>query len=171
MYGYLDAHDIEIAVAAFFKTRQKIILPNASWGLVGLGHECDMLIVDPKTKYAEEIEIKISASDLKKDAQKKHGHRSILLRKLWFAVPDVLSASPHIPDHAGIIAIKFKPVLGKNKYYEFCAIVVRKPKINKFAIPLTDKQIIKIGHLACMRLWNLKKKECNKRLYKLAGVF
>lgn len=65
----LNARDIEIAIAKMFNYRMNVIVPNVSWGL-GLRCECDLLIVSQR-RYATEIEIKVSKSDIKAD-KKKH---------------------------------------------------------------------------------------------------
>lgn len=63
--------DIEIAVASHFNWRQNIIVPNVSWGLFGDGREIDLAIVRP-SGWLVEVEIKITASDIKADLRKRH---------------------------------------------------------------------------------------------------
>lgn len=137
---------IEIALANHFNWRMNFIIPNISWGL-HLQHEADLLIITP-AKYAYEIEIKISKSDLKRDLLKKHGHKSLKLKRLYFAVPDYLEndAKVLIPEHAGLFIIdKFGFVK-----------LIKAPKLNTEARKLTDLEMEHLYHLATMRIWSLK---------------
>lgn len=104
----MTAKDIEVKIAKYFDWRRNIIVPNASWG-VGL-HECDMLILSERN-FATEVEIKISRSDLKADQKKEHGHNSVKIKNLWFAVPAELvpSALELCPARAGIFALRDAP--------------------------------------------------------------
>jgi len=142
--------DIEIAVAKYFDPRKNIIVPNISWGL-GL-HECDLLIIRPKTGYALEVEIKISKSDLKADAKKKHTHSSTKIREFYYAIPINLldSCLEYIPEHAGILTCE------RNMYDGIVVSQFRSPKINTKARKLDEKEILKASHLGCMRIMPLK---------------
>lgn len=144
----MEALEIEIAVAKHFGWRRNIIVPNVSWGL-GI-HECDLLIVR-KSGWAEEVEIKVSASDIKADLRKSHGHRSCKIKRLWFAVPADLVANPYIPARAGIISVAPQPdrLLGD-------VAIVRKPEDDQNARKLTDREMQKVLELGVMRVWSYK---------------
>lgn len=145
-YRYHCGH-IEVAVAKFFNPRQNIIVPNISWGLNI--HECDLLVLT-QSGYAYEIEIKVSAGDLKADAKKGHAHRSNKIKLLYFAVPNYLLAyKEFIPVHAGIIAVQ--RVNGGNQ-----VAIVRAPHANKNAGKWDDRQKIELMRLSTMRIWTLK---------------
>ena len=144
----LTANHIELAVAHLYSWRENIIVPNVSWGLQGLGHEADMLIVNPQSLYTKEIEIKVSASDIMADLEKRHGHHSDLIKELYFAVPEALAGHCGIPQRAGIIAVSD----------DLKARVVRRPEINRQAKPLNRHQLNKVLHLGVMRIWSLKTK-------------
>ena len=135
-----------MAVARMFGWRTNIIAPNISWGLRGLGHEADLLVIS-KSGWCREIEIKVSGSDISADLHKNHGHRSQLVRQLYFAVPDKLAEHPDLPSTAGLIVVKDRQ-----------AKIVRPAAVNKSAIRLSDDQITKVLHLAAMRVWSLKEK-------------
>jgi hypothetical protein len=138
---------MELAVSNFFGIRQNMIVPNVSWGL-GI-HECDLLIVT-KSGFASEVEIKISKHDLKKDGEKHHGHRSRLIKRLFFAIPlSLVEFSIYIPARAGILVVR------NAEFGNFCELQ-RPAEINKEATPLTMEQIIHLGRLASMRIWSLK---------------
>ena len=85
--------DIEIAIMKHICVRKNIIVPNVSWGIQGKDfkplHECDLLSLS-LSGYATEIEIKTSKADLLKDKEKEHKHKHdhILIKNLYFAVPD-----------------------------------------------------------------------------------
>jgi hypothetical protein len=68
----VTAQDIEIAVAEHFNSRQNLIVPNVHWGWM-LQYEADMVILR-QSGYAVEVEIKVSAADIKRDLRKHHQH-------------------------------------------------------------------------------------------------
>lgn len=141
----LHAGDIEVIVAKYLNPRQNLIVPNVCWGL-GL-HEIDLLVLTP-SKYAWEIEIKTSLTDLKADKNKRHGHYSNIIKRLYFAVPEELQeqALRYIPERAGLFVI-----IG-TEYIR----LVRAPKINIQARKFNENEIKKLYELAAMRLWSLK---------------
>jgi len=98
----MTAQDVEIAVAKHFNYRTNVIVPNVYWGL-GLRYEADLVVLRP-SNWAIEVEIKVSASDIKADLRKAHQHDSRLFKELYFAVPEELKNNPFIPDHAGILS-------------------------------------------------------------------
>lgn len=149
--------EIESVVADMWGYSKNLIVPNISWG-AGL-HECDLLILR-KSGWAVEVEIKISMSDLKKDATKTHAHLSDKIIHLYFAVPDKLI--PYlalIPERAGIILIS--PYTyhhwSKGLRTTFKGEIVRNPASNPKAVKWTEKERMNLGRLGCMRIWSLKK--------------
>ena len=159
-----NAGEIELAVATHFDPRQNLIVPNVAHGM-GL-HECDVLILT-QTGYATEVEIKISASDLKADAKKSHGHDSDMIKALYFAIPEALKDyAEHVPQRAGIIIVKRVA----NRYWDYlkqetveagetnrCEII-RAPRLNKHAVKWTDKDRMALMRLSTLRIWSLKRK-------------
>lgn len=138
--------DIEIAIANHYGIRQNIIVPNISWGL-GL-HECDLLIIS-QNRYATEIEIKISLSDLKKDGKKRHGHYSDKIKYLYFAIPSCLAKYiEYIPARAGIYVVN-------SEHRVFC---IAKSKINNGYRCLTEGEMFQVLRLGTIRTWGLRKK-------------
>jgi len=143
----LRAQDVEIVVANDFNYRQNIIVPNVHWGM-SLPYEADMVVLR-QSGYAIEIEIKVSASDIKADLKKRHHHDSNLFRELWFAVPEKLEAHPDIPHRAGIISIGWS-------YDRYHATRTRGASVNRNAKKWADRQISALTRLGCMRTWTLK---------------
>jgi hypothetical protein len=143
----LNASDVEIRVARLFNYRANLIVPNVSWGL-HLRHECDLLIVSP-ARYATEIEIKVTASDIRADLQKRHDHQSNKIRRLYFAVPDYLASCPDLPPDAGLISVD-------SHNHPWHTKIVRRPRFNKLARPLSESEYLKLAELGCMRIWSLK---------------
>lgn len=144
----MNATDIELAVARHFNFRANVIVPNVWWGIYGLNHEADVVVLR-QSGFAAEVEIKISRADIKKDLSKTHKHKSNLFRELWFAVPDDLAQDQNIPEHAGILTVTAKGTYFKVKKE-------RSPKINKFAIRWPETSKAKLLHLGVMRIWGLK---------------
>jgi len=147
----ITAQEIEIAVAQHFGYRYKIVVPNVSWGL-GLNYEADVVVLQ-KSGYAIEIEIKISASDIKADLKKRHQHDSNMFKQLYFAVPLELANNENIPERAGILAVMGRETNGVRDVE-----LKRAAKTNKNAVKLSEIQIRKLMSLGCMRIWSLKKK-------------
>ena len=146
--------DIELALARYFNPRQNLMVPNISWGMDM--HECDMLIMS-KSGYLTEVEIKISASDLKRDQEKRHGHIDGRIKALYFAIPEVLLKHEIlIPERAGILVIRKS--WESARYGRFEAGLWRKPKINAQAPALTEAEKFNIARLGALRMWTLKRK-------------
>jgi hypothetical protein len=143
----MKTEDIEIAIASYFDTRKVVIVPNLYWGL-GFQHELDLAVVT-HNNYIWEIEIKISKSDLKADAKKKHGHYSNKVKRLYFAVPKELQedALILIPERAGLF------IVDENRRVE----LIKKPITNVLARPLEQKEIEHLHKLIQMRFWTLKR--------------
>jgi len=150
--------EIESVVADMWGYRKTLIVPNISWGM-GI-HECDLLILTG-SGWATEVEIKISVSDLKKDATKRHAHQNNKIRDLYFAIPDKLI--PYIaliPQNAGIILISTYTynIAPKRVETRFKGEIVKHPVSNENAVKWDDKERMNLGRLGCMRIWSLKKK-------------
>ena len=151
----IHAGHIEVAVAKLLNYRVYTIVPNVYWGL-NLFHECDMLALDNKGRFTE-IEIKISASDLKADFKKSHQHNSKFISRLIYAMPMELCIKyAHlIPSHCGIIAVLEQPSFnGVRGGYR--AEFYRNAKHDKTKEKPNDKTIMKFMQLGCMRIWSLK---------------
>jgi hypothetical protein len=151
----LHSGDIELALVRYYDFRRNFIIPNVSFGL-WFSHEIDLLIVS-QSRYAVEIEIKISLSDLKAEKKKYHNHESRKIRQFFFAVPEKLQdrALGLIPERAGLFAVK------TDHDGTLYAYIVKPAKIND-ARKLNDEEYLKLGKLAAMRIWSLK-----KRMYEL----
>lgn len=67
-----------------FDTRNDIMIPNLSWGL--LNHEADFVVIN-KSHYLTEVEIKRSLSDLKADFKKDNFHRDELVSRFFYCLP------------------------------------------------------------------------------------
>jgi len=142
--------EIEFYVASHFGWRDNVVVPNVSWGL-GL-HECDLVVLKP-SGYLWEVEIKVSAADLRRDKDKRHGHASNKIARLYFAIPKRLEKCvPDIDARAGVLIVEDK---GYTK-------LVRVPQTNKAARKLTESERVKLYELASMRMWTLKRKLMDK---------
>ena len=147
------AKTMEIALARYFDHRINIIIPNISTGM-HLNHEADLLILNPNG-YATEIEIKVSSSDIKADAMKNHHHRSRKIKKFYYAVPKNLKDCQDLPKDCGLICVDDN----------LNCTTIRAPRLNTKAVKFTDKEIMHLLHLGCMRIWNLKEKILNLQTY------
>ncbi len=152
--------EIECAVSKYFNPRVHLIVPNISHGMQL--HECDLLVMNGRN-YGVEVEIKVSKADVKKDLQKRHGHNSNRIRRLFFAIPEYLYTEDVIaliPERAGIFVVqprmKINGSYGSHHYVAPKCILKRNAKINKFAKPFTDNERIEMGRLGMLRYWNIR---------------
>jgi len=143
----MTAQEVENAVALHFNFRQNLIVPNVHWGM-GLRYEADLVVLR-RSNLALEVEIKVTASDIKADAKKRHCHDSNLFKELWFAVPRALDEHSDIPARAGILSVASRT---EGYYVRVC----RGAKTNRAAKRWTDDQRLKLASLGCMRIWTLK---------------
>lgn len=155
----MHAGEMEVHLARYIDYRQNLIVPNVSWGL-GY-YEKDLVVLRP-SRYAWEIEIKVSLSDLKKDLKKTHGHNCDYIKYLYFAVPAKLEkqALLLIPERAGLFVVDTyenhklnSPSYGESSPY---VRIVKSPKVNSKARKLNDEEVSKLYKLAAMRIWSLK---------------
>lgn len=143
--------EIQIRVALYFNPRINLAVPNVAWGMFG-DRECDLVILS-KAGYASEVEIKVSKSDLKRDAKKWHNHNSQRLRNLWFAIPEKLrDCMDLIPVRAGILIVRQQPLPHSFGYVE----EVRKPITNTAARKLSEKERFQLARLGALRIWSLQ---------------
>jgi len=169
----MNAGILEIAAADHFGYRRNLIVPNVSYGW-NLDYEADLVIVSP-SKYAMEVEIKISISDLRHDSKKKKFKVfgiSKRFRQFYYLIPNTMLKYQEeiisiIPDYAGLMVAE--PEYVKNHYGDkfvkkYLCRIIKVAKINKGFHKLTDKEYLKLSHLAAMRIWDLKRK--NQRLTK-----
>jgi hypothetical protein len=150
---HYTSQEMEIILAKHFNFRRNIIVPNISYGI--LDYEADLVILTP-SGYATEIEIKVTASDLKKDLKKRHKHRNDLIHYFYFAIPHYLEKYiDDIPKNAGILKIKD---YGGRSYVS----TIRGCYLNK--VPKwDDAKRKKITRLSTMRIWSLKEKLFKQR--------
>lgn len=154
----ISTPEMEIAIAKMFGTRQNIIVPNISWGLQGM-HECDMFIIT-KAGCAQEVEIKRTKSDFLADFKKGHNHvdKQKRITEFYYAFPsDIIDKCIDlVPENAGIIVCE--------RYENYRGIelisahIVRQAKWIKDSRKLTPEEQLKVAHLGCMRIFNLKEK-------------
>lgn len=144
--------ELEIAVAQYFGYRNNTVVPNVYWGF-GFDYEADVIIVSP-SGYIKEVEIKINKQDLMRDKKKKLWHNNEKIRHLYFAVPhdwDEDFIFKHIPKTAGVLSYK----------KDFPLFEIRKAKTNTAAPKISERELSKLRHLGCMRIWVLKQKLLN----------
>lgn len=154
----ITTSEMEVAIAKMFGIRQHIIVPNISWGLSGM-HECDMFVIT-KAGCAKEVEIKRSKSDFLADFKKGHNHvdKQNRITEFYYAFPSDIyeKCKDQIPENAGVI------VCYRHKNYRGVEIITahikREAKRIKNSRKLTPEEQLKVAHLGCMRIFNLKEK-------------
>jgi hypothetical protein len=146
--------EMEIAIAKYFGIRQHIIVPNLSWGLSGLRHECDLFVIK-RSGYAIEIEIKRTKADFLADFKKGHNHidRKKRISEFYYAFPDDIyeKCANLVPENAGVFICK--------RYDDRVFASVKKSPVKiKEARKLTTEEQLKVASLGTMRIWSLKQK-------------
>jgi len=148
----MTALDIELALTnqyGPFYCRRNLVIPNISWGM-NFRHELDLLVISP-AGYATEVEIKVSLNDLRRDAIKKHGHKSERIKYLFFAMPAFLAenqkAQSFVPAHAGIILVRENGKCG----------CIREAQTQDTR-PWSQEEMAKLYRLGALRIWSLKKR-------------
>ena len=152
--------EMEIALMIWVGILRNTVVPNVFWSF--FNHEVDLLSVT-KSGYATEIEIKISKSDLKKDADKPHHHNSNMIKYFYFAVPDYLEefAMEHIPERAGLLTVSKTKRTQCGGWYSKPSYYVKKvrhAKIGTVVKKWTDADMLKLNKLGTLRILGLKKK-------------
>ena len=151
----LTTREIEVAVVEWLGVRERLTVPNVSWGLNM--HECDLLTLN-KSGYASEIEIKVSKSDLKADAHKSHLHRSNRIRHLYFAMQKEMECCEEfVPIQAGIVLVWHDADAYGDKPRYRCQLV-RRPITNKCARKFTPEEVLDLARLGTLRIWTLKRR-------------
>jgi len=137
----------------------RYIVRNVYHGL-GFNHEVDLLSVNPKTLIGTEVEIKVTKSDLRRDAKKRHAHGDPRIRQLYFAGPSEMADAffEHVPADAGIITVRRKMNYGEKgqarPWYE-CAIARRSKKQKSYRHPFTQEEVFQLLRLGGQRYWGL----------------
>lgn len=132
-----------------FDRRRYLCVPNVSWGM-GLSHEADLLCLSA-AGYAAEVEIKISVGDLKRDADKDHGHRSSIIKYLWFAGPAQLTLAllDNAPAGAGILSVAFTGTFWR-------CVVVWPARARANVAKFTAHDRYRLARLGCIRYWDAR---------------
>lgn len=88
--------DIEIALAREYNFEKNIVVFNvlgASW-ILPISHECDMVVVSPKSRLLCELEIKRTWQDFCADFKKRHHHETysncIEISSFCYVIPEGL---------------------------------------------------------------------------------
>ena len=156
--------EVELHLMKHFDFRQNLIIPNVTYASRLVKFETDLLILS-KSNYAHGIEIKVSLSDFKKDFEKKHIQYIDMdmeryfkpLRFFSYAFPENLLdfAKENVDERFGLFSIrKVVRDYGERVFVD----EVRKPK-TLFFNKWTNENRMKLMHLGCMRIYNLKRKE------------
>jgi hypothetical protein len=156
----ITSHTIAISIAKYlFHYSKYVIVPNTN---SFLPWEADILMLTPNC-FLDEIEIKISLSDLRRD-KTKHKHKLLendkciyLLRNFYYALPESIynrASLDDFPEKAGIIIISDTHM----------PRIIKNPTPRKHARKLTDKEKFKLARLGVIRMWGkaqISRKEKN----------
>lgn len=147
--NFQTSTEIEYAVSYYFSPRRYVIVPNVSWGM--FSYELDLCLLNHKSRFAVEVEIKVSKADLLRDGKKEHNHdrNHNLIKYLYFAMPERMrNCIDLVPERAGILFVTT----------EGQVLLERRAKPNPVAKTWTDAEAYELARLGTMRVWPLKRK-------------
>lgn len=182
----IEQIESRLAHSDMFNLRRNIVVPNVSWGL--LEYEADFVSLS-KSGYLTEVEIKRSWEDFRKDFTKKHLHDDPRISYFYYCVPKsiayrvldtlyvvepantlckykITGIKDNVPTNAGLITYDNHDWHG-NECDWIALDVMAVAGRRKCARKLTDAAQLKLAHLGCMRLWDLKKKITKLQEYDL----
>lgn len=172
----LTSREITNALArTCFSVRRQIIVPNVGEGL-GIW-EADLAVLYPSL-WLEEVEIKISCSDFRKEFKTKAAkHRQLVrgvpdfawnkarrdfdedfskplahkTRRFWFAMPIELAQRllPEVPAYCGLLGV------GATSWGHTVHVLQQAPTL-KMARKLTEEERGKLLRLGYLRYWDLR---------------
>lgn len=137
------------------------VIPNLSWSF--LNYEADLIAIS-KQGYLREVEIKITLSDLRNDANKQkfiNPHsgafkdRSKWIKQFYYAIPRTLLDKANriqLYGSAGLITIDDNE----------CVEIIREAKINTAANKLSLIQAHKLMRLSSLKYWGRQLKESSE---------
>ena len=132
-----------------FSFLRYIVVPNVAWGM-GLDYECDLLAMTD-CGYLVEVEIKISAADIKRDAKKRKWgtyDKDSPVSRLYFAAPAALASVliEHAPMYAGVITVQ----AGLTGF----AVRTERKAQKRDVRSLNDEERLKLARLGTLRYWS-----------------
>ena len=149
---------MEYEISRKFNSRINLIVPNISWGL--MNYEVDVLVVRP-SGYCLEFEIKRSFADYKNDFAKHkwklNGGLDKRIKEFYYVFSSELwhkregDIKTLLPDFAGVLVIYRD--LGNKTYSR----IIKSPRRNKNAKPLSKSEMYQVARLGTMRIWTLKR--------------
>jgi hypothetical protein len=135
----------------FRQRRNYLVIPNVSWGF--LNYEADMLVIS-KSKYATEIEVKVSMADWKKDFEKyKHNDVDERIKYQYYAAPYELAiryTELELPNGWGVISVGDPNAKWGT---EGRGVNILKEAEARDAKKITDNELLLLARLACFRVW------------------
>ena len=134
----------------FAARRNYLAIPNVSWGF--LSYEADLLVIS-KSKYATEVEVKISMSDWKADFLKyKHRRPDPRIKYQYYAAPMELAeryVELELPEGWGVVGVE------DSGPTQILKPAIARPNPKK----ITDKELLILARLCCFRVWKKEPKE------------
>lgn len=172
----------DILCRCHWRPRQHVLVPNVSWGL--LAWEADLVVMF-KSGWMEEVEIKISRGDFKREFEKKpEKHERLVrglpkmqwlghsvepnwsnpkphqIRRYWMAMPHDLAESvlADVPSYAGVIAVRARKVSLPESGFGDCRVLRKAPILPnaRKLEPDEQRQLLRLGHL---RYWDLRRQQ------------
>jgi hypothetical protein len=144
-----------------FDARRWTAIPNPTWALAGLAYEADLVVIS-SAGWAQEIEVKVSAADLRSDA-KKGKHRGLHTygdhlwrhaQRFWYAVPTALieqARATVVGKPYGVIEVCFDKELHRN----IAEVRVKAPRIAS-ATKCPDEVVRQALRGISLRYWDLR---------------
>jgi hypothetical protein len=151
----------ECVVASVFPIPRHLCVANVAWSL--LPYEADLLAMTG-SGYLIEVEIKISLSDLKRDAGKakwRWAGATDLVSRFYYAMPEALWSKPAakecVREGAGVIVVHHTEERG---YVATIAIEATRTT----ARPLTTQQRFDLARVGSYRAWSPQQRHRQRQL-------
>lgn len=149
---------IEVELLKHFDFTKNLIVNNVTTTSRLVNFETDLLVLS-KAGYAHGIEIKVSKGDFKNDFKKPHIKTLNMeryfknLKHFSYAFPSKLLdfAQKNVDERFGLYSVEMCEM-------DYRVSIVRKPSV-LFNRKWSDKDILHLAHLGCMRIFNNKIKE------------
>jgi DNA repair protein MmcB-like len=158
-------HTVSKAIAQQVFGRAVLVVPQCGW----TGYECDLLVI-PKCLRIVDVEVKVSAADLRADINKQkwwhyrpwsrrhqQAERKQWPDKVWkhyYALPKEIwrdSMYAQVPEASGILLLHTSKTTGDVR-----VDCVRRAKPCREAKPITAADAIDLARLVSLRLWQHK---------------
>ena len=165
----LTERDVQkILVQTKFDRLKNLVVPNCCRFTYG---EADLIVVRP-SGWVDEVEVKVSKADFRRDFKTKNvkhgimageyqrecGYEYMTIRRFWFAMPHALAVEllEEVPDYAGLVGVSGTAAVTSSR----SALTLTKAPVLPNAKKATREEIYQVVKNLSARYWDQFLKEC-----------